>query len=91
MDLELAIGLGIGLAALAFAAYPLLRRHEDAPRAGDERALDRLVDDAGVALAAGTVCPRCYAANPADSRFCGTCGASLARPEAGAGESEADD
>lgn len=89
MDLELAIGLGIGVAALAFAALPLLRRNR-APRAGEERALERLVDRAAAALAGGTICPRCYAANPAGAGFCAACGASLAGPEPGASDVEGD-
>jgi ribosomal protein L40E len=65
----------LGLIALGAVAYPFLvgtSRYEDA--AEFEADLLRYRE----AVAAGTVCARCRAANPPDSRFCTECGRELA-------------
>jgi hypothetical protein len=89
MNREVTIGLLIGAVALAFAAFPILHR-KSAPCASDEHALDCLVDRAADSLAAATACARCYAANPAGSRFCAACGKPLAGAHApAAGDADA--
>ncbi len=64
----------LALIALAAVAFPVLAgrgRYPDAPTLDQDLARYR------AAVAAGTVCPRCRAANPPSSRFCAECGREL--------------
>lgn len=67
--------IALGLIVLAVVAYPLIAGR---PRYDDDAALDADVARYREALDAGTVCSRCRAANPPDSRYCAACGRSLA-------------
>lgn len=74
--------VALALVAVAAVAWPALRPSAAPARAGDadqtDAALDAEVERYRAALRAGTVCPRCLAANPVDSRFCAECGTPLA-------------
>jgi hypothetical protein len=65
----------LGLIAIGAVAFPLLAGIARYP---DEAALDADVRRYREAVAAGTVCAHCRAANPPGSRFCTECGRSLA-------------
>ena len=64
----------LGVIALGAVAYPLI---VGTSRYADEAELDDDVARYRDAVAAGTVCARCRAANPAGSRFCTECGRPL--------------
>lgn len=66
--------VALGLIVAAVVAYPLIAGR---PRYDDAAALEAEVARYREALAAGTVCARCRAANPADSRYCAECGRAL--------------
>lgn len=64
----------LGLVALGAVLFPILAgRARYASRAEMEADLARYRE----ALAAGTLCSRCQAANPVGSRFCADCGTDL--------------
>lgn len=64
----------LGVIALGAVAYPLLVGRE---RYGDAAELEADIRRYREALAAGTVCPRCSHANPADALYCAECGRAL--------------
>lgn len=64
----------LGLIAAGAVAFPFLTGPE---RYDDARELEADIRRYREAVAAGTVCSRCRAANPPGSRFCGDCGRGL--------------
>lgn len=64
----------LGVIALGAVAYPLI---VGTSRYDDDAALDADVARYRDAVAAGTVCARCRAANPEGARFCTECGRPL--------------
>jgi hypothetical protein len=64
----------LGLIALAAVLFPFLA---GVARYPDRASLDHDLRRYREAVDAGTVCPRCRAANPAGSRFCADCGRAL--------------
>lgn len=64
----------LGIIALGAVAYPVLVGRE---RYADPAQLEADIKRYQEAVDAGTVCPRCKQANPADARFCAECGEPL--------------
>jgi ribosomal protein L40E len=64
----------LGLVAAGAVAFPFLTGPQRYDDAGDLEADIRRYREA---VAAGTVCGRCRAANPPGSRYCGECGREL--------------
>lgn len=75
--METLVPVAIALAALAAVLLPLLRE-KATPAGADPESLEAEVERYRSALRSGTICARCAEANPAGSRFCSRCGASLA-------------
>jgi ribosomal protein L40E len=64
----------LGLVAAGAVAFPFLTGPQ---RYDDEGDLEADIRRYREAVAAGTVCGRCRAANPPGSRYCGECGREL--------------
>lgn len=64
--------------AAAAVLYPLLRR-DNGDSLNTDDAIERRIAQYREGLRNGTVCDRCYAANPAGSNFCAECGQALRR------------
>ncbi len=64
----------LAVIALAAVAFPLLAGRARYP---DAETLEQDLARYRAAVAAGTVCPRCRAANAEGSRFCAECGRDL--------------
>lgn len=71
---EILLIAALGIIVLAAVAYPVIVGRERFP---DTATLDAEVERYRVAMAAGTVCPRCRFANPEGSRYCAECGRRL--------------
>lgn len=71
---ELIVILALGIIALGAISYPLIAGRS---RYRDEAELEADVARYRAAVAAGTVCSRCRAANEEGSRFCAECGQPL--------------
>jgi hypothetical protein len=78
--LNLAIILVIALTAIGAVLFPILRKSDGGNvRPFSEEGLNQEVARFRSAIKGGTLCERCFAANPAKSRFCMDCGRPITR------------